>query len=78
MKTAISIPNNLFRNAEIAARKLKVSRSRMFSVAIEEYLENHTQSQTTEKLNSVYTTERSKLDSNILKMQIQSVDKEKW
>ncbi|MFH1288716.1 MAG: hypothetical protein ABII25_08495 [bacterium] len=78
MKTVISIPNNLFRNAEMAARKLKMSRSRMFSEAIEEYLENHTQSQIMEKLNLVYTTEKSKLDNSILRMQIQSIDKEEW
>ena len=78
MKTAISIPDNLFKHAERTARNLKISRSHLFSVAIEEYLENHTQGQVAERLNSVYTTEENELDGNILKMQIQSINKEKW
>ncbi len=50
MKTAISIPDNLFKNVEKAAKKLGISRSNLFSIAIQEYLENHNYSHIKKKL----------------------------
>lgn len=38
MKTAISIPDELFREVERCSRRLKVSRSRLFAEAVREYL----------------------------------------
>lgn len=38
MKTAISIPDELFHEVEQCARRLKVSRSRFFAEAVREYL----------------------------------------
>ena len=42
MKTAVSIPDDIFRGAERLARKTKRSRSRLFSDALKEYLARHT------------------------------------
>jgi metal-responsive CopG/Arc/MetJ family transcriptional regulator len=41
VKTAISLEEPLFEQAENAARELKVSRSRLFAMAIEEFLRKH-------------------------------------
>jgi len=41
MKTAISIPDELFHEVELCSRRLKVSRSRLFAVAAREYLARH-------------------------------------
>jgi antitoxin MazE6 len=38
MKTAISLPDDLFHEVEACSRRLKVSRSRVFAVAAREYL----------------------------------------
>ena len=38
MRTAISIPDAIFRRAERLARRLKMSRSRLYTEAIAEYL----------------------------------------
>ncbi len=38
VKTAISIPDDLFREVELCSRRLKVSRSRLFADAVREYL----------------------------------------
>lgn len=38
MKTAISIPDPVFREAERAARRLKVSRSELYRLALEAFL----------------------------------------
>lgn len=51
MKTAISIPDDLFDGAERLARRTKKSRSRLFSDALREYLARHTPEQVTEAMN---------------------------
>jgi hypothetical protein len=41
MKTAISIPDDVFEGAERLARRTKKSRSQLFSDAVREYLARH-------------------------------------
>jgi metal-responsive CopG/Arc/MetJ family transcriptional regulator len=41
MKTAISIPDDLYRQVDACSRRLKVSRSRFFATAAREYLARH-------------------------------------
>ena len=41
VKTAISLEEALFEQAEDAARELKISRSRLFALAVEEFLKKH-------------------------------------
>ncbi len=54
MKTAISIPDELFTLAEITAKKLGIPRSQLFARALEEFIENHSNQSITEKLNKIY------------------------
>jgi len=53
MKTAISIPDALFADAERLARRLKKSRSALFSDAVAEYLARHDPEAITEAMNEV-------------------------
>ena len=41
MKTAISIPDDLFQEVETCTRRLRVSRSRLFADAAREYIARH-------------------------------------
>ena len=41
MKTAISIPDDLFREVEACSRRLRLSRSRLFAAAAREFLARH-------------------------------------
>lgn len=78
MKTAISIPNNVFEQAETLARKLKVSRSELYTEAVKVYLkENHTED-VTARLDEVYENAASNLDAGLLKAQTASLPNEKW
>ena len=54
MKTAVSIPDDLFKGAERLARKTKKSRSRLFSDALKEYLARHTPDSVTEAMNRAW------------------------
>ncbi|PYT05293.1 MAG: hypothetical protein DMF60_12445, partial [Acidobacteria bacterium] len=41
MKTAVSIPDEVFEKAERLARRMKKSRSELFSRALDEYVARH-------------------------------------
>ena len=51
MKTAISIPDDVFRDAERLAKRMKTSRSELYSRAVAEYLARHSPDQITEQMN---------------------------
>lgn len=53
MKTAVSIPDDLFKGVELFARRTKRSRSRLFGDAIREYLARHAPDEVTEAMNRV-------------------------
>lgn len=57
IKTAISIQKPLFEQADTLARKMKISRSRLFGLALEEYLRRHENQELLERLNAAYADE---------------------
>jgi metal-responsive CopG/Arc/MetJ family transcriptional regulator len=52
MKTAVSIPDDVFEEAQRLARRMKKSRSRLFSEALREYVARHTPDEVTEAMNA--------------------------
>jgi len=53
MKTAISIPDEVYAGAERLARKLRKSRSQLYAEAVAEYLARHDPDAVTEAMNQV-------------------------
>lgn len=53
MKTAVSIPDDVFEKAERLARRMKKSRSELFSRALAEYVARHAPDHVTEAMNQV-------------------------
>lgn len=53
MKTAISLPDAVFRAAERQAKRSKKSRSQLYSDALAEYLSRHAPDEVTEAMNRV-------------------------
>ncbi len=53
MKTAISIPDDVFEDAERLARALKKSRSQLYSHALREYVARHAADRVTEALDRI-------------------------
>ena len=54
MKTAISLSDTLFEKAEKTAQYMGIPRSRLFVIALEEYITRHNGEMITKKLNEVY------------------------
>ncbi len=53
MKTAVSIPDEVFEKAERLARRAKRSRSELFSAALSEYVARHAPDEVTETMDRV-------------------------
>jgi len=54
MKTSISLSDNLFEKAEQTAQYMGIPRSRLFAIALEDYIARHNGEMVTEKLNGGY------------------------
>jgi metal-responsive CopG/Arc/MetJ family transcriptional regulator len=55
MKTAVSLPDRLYEEAEKTAQSLGIPRSQLFAKALEEFIERHRRENVTERLNRVYS-----------------------
>ena len=53
MKTAVSLPDDLFRAAERQAKRAKKSRSKLYAEALAEYLTRHAPDEVTDAMNRV-------------------------
>lgn len=62
MKTAVSIPDALFEEADELARRKGISRSQLYATAVKSYLEAQRSEDITEALNRIYADEPSELD----------------
>jgi metal-responsive CopG/Arc/MetJ family transcriptional regulator len=78
MKTAISLPDPIFEEAESLARQLGVSRSELYTKALKAYLQKYSQDQTLNKLNQIYSEESSDPDPVLTKIQFMSLPREDW
>jgi metal-responsive CopG/Arc/MetJ family transcriptional regulator len=78
MKTAISIPDNLFRVADQYAKNHGFSRSQLYAKAVAQYLDQHPSDHITKQLNEVYSSETAALNEILLTMQFSSIEKEEW
>ncbi len=78
MKTAISIPDMIFRSADALAKKLGMSRSELYSNAVSEFLSRHAGRLVTERLDAVYSEEDSSLPTDVLALQTRTLTSEKW
>jgi len=78
MKTAISIPDDLFATAERLAEQFGVSRSEFYVTALREYVAAHQYDRVTERLNEIYDQESSNLDPGLMELQLRSLPREDW
>ncbi len=53
MKTAVSVPDQVFDEAEHLAKRLKISRSELYAKALAEFVSRHTPDTVTDSFNRV-------------------------
>jgi metal-responsive CopG/Arc/MetJ family transcriptional regulator len=78
MKTAISLPDDLFEAADALAERLGVSRSELYATAVSEYLAKHRNENITGKLNEVFAREPTGVTPALRTAQARSVSSAEW
>ena len=78
MKTAISIPNDVFVSADHLAKRLNMSRSELYTRAIKQYIAECRHTGVKEKLDQVYASDITSIDPAVLNAQAISIPMEEW
>jgi len=78
MKTAVSMPDELFRRADATARRLRVSRSELYAKAVAEFLKQQSDEAITERLNEVYSRQPAAVDPALHRAQMKTFAKDVW
>ena len=66
VKTAISLSERLFEAGERLARELKVSRSRLFAMALEDFLRRRENQRLLAEINAAYESEPDEEETTLL------------
>lgn len=81
MKTAISIRDGLLQEVDKAARLMGLSRSRLFTLAVEEYLQRQQRDQMLHRLNEVYGKPATRAEKDLLngiRAKVRRAVRERW
>lgn len=78
MKTAVSVPDRVFREGEKLAKKLGKSRSDLYATALAAFIEASRREDVTTRLNRVYAQEPSAVDPVLAEIQASSIEHEDW
>ena len=78
MKTAISVPDDVFELSEKLAKKLKVSRSQIFAMGVKKLAEEHDEEDLIANINKVCEKVDTSVDPVLFKMAMISLPKEEW
>ncbi|MCL2175389.1 MAG: hypothetical protein FWB73_05015 [Treponema sp.] len=74
---AISLDNNILKEAEKEAKQLHVSLPELCSMAVQEFLNNRGKSEITKQINAVYANYKPEIDADILQAQYDLLE-EDW
>ncbi len=78
MKTAVSIPDEVFQGAERLAKRSKKSRSQLFSDALKEYVARHAPEDVTEAMNQVCREVGNAKDSFVSSAARRVLERSEW
>ena len=77
MKTAISVPDDVFEEADATAKRLNMSRSALYTAAIIDFVKTHKANKVRFLLDEVYADETSEVDFSLAQLQ-QKAAREQW
>ena len=78
MRFAIAIPAPILRRADRAARQLHLSRSRLFTVALQRLLHEYEAETITAAINRVLAAQTSDLGPTLIELQARSIEPNSW
>ncbi|MBT9559591.1 MAG: hypothetical protein IV100_26410 [Myxococcales bacterium] len=78
MKVAISLPDTVFSQAEALASQMAVTRSRLYTIALTEFLERRQSQSVTARLDDVYSQERANVSPDLAAAQRSRLKQSAW
>jgi metal-responsive CopG/Arc/MetJ family transcriptional regulator len=78
MKTAVSIPDDVYQSIEVLTKQLGVSRSRLYTHALKNYLKELRSENITRQYDEYYKDADSSMDPTLLAAHYHSIPKEDW
>ncbi len=78
MKIAISLPDNLFADAEALAAQLHVPRSQLYALALSEFIASRQEGTLIRQLDAVYAVNESAIEPVLFNAQLSSLNHETW
>jgi metal-responsive CopG/Arc/MetJ family transcriptional regulator len=78
MKTAVSIPDDVFEKVERFARRTKRSRSEVFSTALREYIARHAPDEVTDAINRAVDEIGDQTDDFVATAARRLLEKTEW
>lgn len=78
MKTAVSIPDEIFRRAEMLAQRGKTSRSELYARALSEYVARHAPDQVTEAMDRTLAEMDQGGDDFSARVAYRTLDRNEW
>lgn len=78
MKTAVSLPDDVFREAERQARRTNKSRSQLYAEALAEYLARHAPDEVTEAMNRVVDQLEETTDPFVSRAARRILERSEW
>lgn len=78
MKTAISLPDEVFQAAERHAERTRKSRSQLYAEAVSEYLTRHSPDEVTDSMNRVLDTLEGSTDSFVESAARRTLERVEW
>ena len=78
MKTAVSIPDDIFEKVERFARRARRSRSEVFAAAVLEYVAQHTPDAVTEAMDRVCATVNDEPDGFVVTAARRVLERTEW
>ena len=78
MKTAVSIPDSVFRAGESLAKRLKLPRSRLYALALAEYVDRHANDAITRRLNASLAAHPMSADPFVREAAFRTAKRNEW
>jgi hypothetical protein len=78
VKTAVSIPDRVFSQADRLAKRLGLTRSELYARAVERFVGEHSDSEVTAALNRIYSERGVGLDEAAERSQLNDLPPERW
>ena len=82
VKTAISLHESLYNEVNKLAKEMHVSRSKLFVMAVEDFIKKQENKNLLEQINKAFTdqpdSDELKIHSEMRKKQLKNLEKEEW